>query len=110
MFKLNRVDLEILGILKVVFLTKKVNPIQSDDHMRLWIIRSLFAVSAFGLIARVILGLSGKEVSAEMSATFNTPVALFFGVLFLHINNESENTSLILFVLTWVSIVIGLYV
>ena len=110
MFKLNKVDQEILSILKVVFLTKKVNPIQSDDHMRLWIIRSLFVVSVLGLFTRLFLGISGRDVSAEMSAFFNMPVAMFFGALFLHINNESENTSLIVFILTWVSLVIGLYV
>jgi hypothetical protein len=110
MLKLNKVDQEILEILKVVFLTKKVNPLRSDDHLRLWIIRSLFAVSVFGLIGRVIMGLIGQELPSGSSALLNTPIAMFFGVLFLHINNESENTSLIVFALTWISIIIGLYV
>jgi hypothetical protein len=110
MSKLNKADQEIIGILKIVFLTKKVKPLQSDDHMRLWIIRSLFAVSVFGLISRVILGFAGKDITSDMSAIFNMPIAIFFGVLFLHINNESENTSLIVFALTWISLVIGLYV
>lgn len=110
MFKLNKTDQEIVRILKVVFLTKKVKPLQSDHHFRLWMIRSFFAVSLFCLITRVGMGLSGKEITSEMSALFNMPVAMFFGLLFLHINNESENISLIVFVLTWVSLVIGLYV
>lgn len=110
MFKLNKVDKEILEILKEIFLTKNVQPMVSDEHMRLWIIRSLFAVSIFGLIARVILCLSGKEISAEFSAGISMPIVLFFGVLFLHINNKSENASLIIFALTWLSIVVGLYV
>ena len=110
MFKLNKVDQEIIGILKVIFLTRNVNPIRSDDHMRLWIIRSLFAVSVLGLLTRLVLGLLGKEIFPEISAGINMPIALFFGVLFLHINNESENTSLIVFALTWASIVLGLYV
>jgi carbon starvation protein CstA len=110
MTALNKVDKEILEILRVVFLTTKVNPMQSDDHMRLWIIRSFFALSVFGLLARIAIGFSSREVSAEISVAFNMPIAIFFGVLFLHINNESENTSLIVFALTWLSIVIGLYV
>ena len=110
MFKLNKADQEILDILREIFLTKNVQPIASDEHMRLWIIRSLFALSILGLITRVILGLSGKNISAEYSATTSMPIALFFGVLFLHINNKSENMSLIVFALTWVSIVVGLYV
>ena len=110
MFKLNKSDREILGILKVVFFTKNVKPMQSDDHMRLWIIRLLFVASVFCLIARVIAGLLGQDIPAEISAAINATIALFFGVLFLHISNESENASLIMFALTWVSIVIGLYV
>ena len=110
MLKLNRIDQEILDILKETFLTKNIQPMASDEHMRLWIIRSFFVVSVFGLITRVILGLLGKEIPAELSAAFSLPIALFFGVLFLHINNKSENTSLIIFVLTWMSIVVALYV
>jgi len=110
MLKLNKVDQEILGILKVVLLTKRVNPMQSDDHMRLWIIRSFFALSVLAILARAISGFFGQEVTDITSAAANMPIAIFFGALFLHINNESENTSLIIFALTWASIVIGLYV
>ena len=105
MLKLNKTDEEILEILKVVFLTKKVNPMLSDDHMRLSTIRLLFAVSVFSILIRIVIG-----VPAEISAILNSPVVLFFGLLFIHINNELENTSLILLALTWLSILIGLYV
>ena len=80
--ELNKVDKEILGILKRVFLTKNINPMFSDDHMRIWIIRVLFAVSVFGLLTRVALGVFNHEVTAEMSIFFNMPIALFFGILF----------------------------
>ena len=106
MLKLNKTDEEILEILKVVFLSKKVNPMLSDNHMELGIIRSLFAVSVFSILTRIVIG----HVPAEISAILNSPVVLFFGFLFLHINNKLENTSLILFVLTWLSILIVLYV
>jgi len=110
MLKLNKVDKEILEILKVVFLTKNIRPMSSDDHMRIWIIRSFFGVSLLIIIVRVFLGLQGEKFPAEISSFFSMPIALFFGVLFIHINNESENTSLIVFVITWISIVIALYV
>ena len=100
MFKLNKVDIEILMILNRIFLNRKVNPILSDDNMRLWIIRSLFVVSLLCLITRVFMGFSEQEVTAELSAFFNIQIAMFFGMLFLHINNESENTSAIVFLLT----------
>ncbi|WP_230633702.1 hypothetical protein [Alteromonas macleodii] len=107
---LNKADKEILAILKTVFLTRGVRPLLSDDHLRIWIIRMLFLVSITGLISRIAMGIAGKEVTAEMSLFFNTPIAMFFGILFIHINNESENISIIVFVLTWISLVIGLYV
>lgn len=110
MFKLNKTDKEILVILKEVFSIKNSNPLASDDNMRLFIIRSLFLTSVVTLIARVSLWASNAEVNAEYSAIVALPIALFFGVLFLHINNKVKNTSLIIFVLTWISIVLGLYV
>lgn len=108
--QLNRVDREILEILKDVFQLRRVRPIESDHNMRLWMIRSSFLVSVFGLIARVVLGVIGVEITAEHSAVFNTPIAFFFTMLFLHLNNEVEDTSLIIFGLTWVSLILGLYV
>lgn len=110
MVKLNKVDHEIIEILKRIFLTRNVHPLYSDDNLRVWMIRAFFLVSVAGLLVRITAMLSGKVISTEMSAGINMPIAIFFGILFLHINNESENASLIVFILTWLSIVIGLYV
>ncbi len=108
--KLNKVDKEILDILKETFLTRNIHPLASDEHLRLWIIRTLLITSVLGFVVRVIIGLSGEEISPEFSSVISSPIALFFGALFLHINNKSENTSLIVFAITWISIVISLYV
>jgi len=106
--KLNEVDQEILEILKRTFLTRGIKPLGSDDHLRLWMLRGLLYTSLFGLISRIILGILDKDVSG-LSQIISAPIALFFGVLFIHINNEVENTSIIIFVLTWLSIVLALY-
>ena len=42
---MNKADEEILKILKEVFQLRRVNPIKSDNNMRLWIIRATFFVS-----------------------------------------------------------------
>ena len=73
-------------------------------------IRMFFVVSVIGLIGRVVMGFSGHEIEAEYSKIVNAPIAIFFALLFLHINNEVEETSLIMFVLTWVALMVGLYV
>jgi hypothetical protein len=110
MLRLNNADKEILEILKEVFQPKRVNPLKSDDNMRLWLIRSTFLVSVISLLARLLIAFNGHDVTAQESAMFNMPFAYFFTVLFLHINNKSESTSRIIIVLTWVSLMISLYV
>jgi carbon starvation protein CstA len=107
---MKKVDLEIIEILKDVFQLKRVRPIESDHNLRLWMIRMFFVVSVIGIIGRVVLGLSEHEISAEYSKIVNAPIAIFFALLFLHINNEVEETSLILFILSWVALMLGLYV
>jgi len=107
---MNKIDREIIEILKDVFQVKRVRPMESDHNMRLWMIRAFFLVSVVGLIGRVFMGFSGRDIPTEYSALVNTPLAFFFTMLFLHINNEVEETSLILFVLTWLALMLSLYV
>jgi hypothetical protein len=106
---MNKIDREILNILKDVFQLKRIRPIESDHNMRLWLIRSTFLVSVFGLVSRIVAEFIGHEITAEYSAIVNTPIAFFFTGLFLHINNEVEDTSVIIFILTWVALMLGLY-
>lgn len=107
---MNKIDREIIVILKDVFQLKRVRPIESDHNMRLWMIRAFFLVSVVGLVGRVVTGFSDRDIPAEYSAIVNTPLAFFFTMLFLHINNEVEETSLILFILTWLALMLNLYV
>ena len=107
---MKKVDLEIIEILKDVFQLKRIRPIESDHKLRLWMIRMFFVVSVIGLIGRVVMGFSEREIEAEYSNIVNAPIAIFFALLFLHINNELEETSLIMFILTWVALMMGLYV
>ena len=107
---MNKIDREILAILKEVFQLKWIRPMESDHNMRLCIIRSTFLVSVLALFSRVLTALMGKEVTPDHSAMINLPITFFFTVLFLHINNEVEDTSLIIFVLTWLALMISLWV
>ncbi|BFM20495.1 hypothetical protein R50076_15440 [Gilvimarinus japonicus] len=107
---MNKIDREIIKILKDIFQLRRVRPLNSDHNMRLWLIRMTFAVSLFGIIGRVVVGFTGRAIPAEYSAVVNTPIVIFFTLLFLHINNEVEESSVIIFVLTWVALVLGLYV
>ena len=107
---MKKVDQDIIKILKDVFQLKRVQPLESDHNLRLWMIRMFFVVSVIGLIGRVVMGFREREISADYSKIANAPIAIFFALLFLHINNEVEETSLIIFILTWISLMVGLYV
>ncbi|WP_350608580.1 hypothetical protein [Pseudoalteromonas sp. MER144-MNA-CIBAN-0113] len=106
--KLNETDLEILAILKNVFLSRNIKPLASDHYLRIWMIRCFFYVSVLCLITRIVIGLQGED-TALISSLLSVPTTFFFGTLFLHINNECENTSLLVLIITWVSIVIALF-
>ncbi|HHF3007097.1 hypothetical protein ACXHRA_17150 [Vibrio antiquarius] len=103
-------DREIIAILKDVFQLNFVKPMKSDHNLRIWMIRMTFAVSVLGLLGRGFLALTGHDITQDFSSMVNTPIAFFFTLLFLHINNEIEDTSIIMFVLTWLSLMLALYV
>ncbi len=110
MLNLNKADKEILHILKEIFLTKKVRPIQSDDHFRIWLVRMYFYVGVLCLMLRLGIWISGQEIDAQTSSFLSLNIAMFFGVLFLYINHKSESGSIIVFSLTWLSILCSLYI
>ncbi len=107
---MGKVDQEIIAILKDVFQLRFVKPMESDHNLRIWMIRLTFGISLVGLIGRGILVLAGHEITPDFSFAINTPIAYFFTLLFLHINNQIEDTSIIMFVLTWLSLMLTLYV
>lgn len=73
-------------------------------------IRGFCFVTLLGVATRVVIGLQGRQTPSELSAFLSTPIAFFFGLLFIHINSEAENTSVIIFAITWLSILVALYV
>ena len=110
MIQWNETDKEIIFILKEAFFTKKLRPLNSDEHLRFFFIRSFFYLSLFSLATRILLWGFGAIVTAKESAFFMLPISIFFTILFLHINNKSKNPSVIAMVLTWASLQISFYV
>jgi hypothetical protein len=107
---MNHVDQEIFQILKETFrLKKKGKLIDPDDLLAEGIIKWTLAASTLGIVIWIFLPLFGYEVPSMMKLIVGGPIGGFFGFLFLHLNNKVKNTSLILFVLTWVSMMFGYY-
>jgi carbon starvation protein CstA len=107
---MNKVDEELLGILKEIFRRKRKDEfLDPDDVIAESILKWLLALSVFSICVRLLLSIFEKDTSLLSQPVVATPIAFFFGLLFIHINNKSENPSVIMFALTWVSMVIGLY-
>jgi carbon starvation protein CstA len=108
---MNKADEEILSILKEVFVPNKKALISPDEHFRHWILRVLLLMSVLGILEIIILKLFTENVASNfLGGSVSFPIALFFGLLFIHINNKSENFSVLIFILSWVSLVVGLFV
>ncbi|MGV0035904.1 MAG: hypothetical protein ACNYPE_13425 [Candidatus Azotimanducaceae bacterium WSBS_2022_MAG_OTU7] len=107
---MNKTDEEILLILKETFRNKKKDMIYDpDDLMREWMIKMFLWLSLFMIAVGIVMFIFGKDVPSDYLQLTGVPVGIFFGLLFLHLNNKVENPSAILFVLTWVSMMAGLY-
>lgn len=107
---MNKADQEIFGILKEIVRNKKEGElIDPNDLMAEHIITGLFLLSLLGILAWVSLLLFGNEAPSSIRLIVGSPIVFFFGVLFFHLNNKIKNPSVIMFVLTWVSIMLGLY-
>mgnify|MGYP003389806437 CR=1 FL=1 len=107
---MNKADQEILGILKETFRRKNNDElIDPDDAMAESILKGLLALSVFGMSVRLFLYFLNKDTVWVSQPFVATPIAFFFGFLFIHLNNKSENPSVILYFLTWFSMVIGMF-
>ena len=107
---MNKADQEIFGILKEIVMNKKEGElIDPDDLIAENIIKGLFFLSLLGALAWVFLLLFSNEAPSSMSLIVGSFIGFFFGVLFFHLNNKLKNPSVIMFVLTWVSMMLGLY-
>ncbi len=109
-FSMNKADEEILEILKEVFVPNKKALISPDEHFRHWILRVLLLMSVLGIIEIIILEIFADNGSTGLGSFVSLPIALFFGLLFIHINNKSDNFSVLIFILSWLSLVIGLFI
>ena len=108
-YVINKVDREILAVLKVIFQFRRGHFLASDHHLRLWVIRSTFFISILSLGTRIVAEILGQDITVAYAAITNLPIAFFITLLFIHINNEVEDANVIIFALTWGTLMLGLY-
>lgn len=102
-------DKEIIEIVKELFRSKKGELIDPDDLLREQIVKWSIYMAIFCVVTLVpakIFGSSGDEhINWLLSGVFGVAFTLFF----IHLNIKSKNPSLILYVLTWLSLMVSLW-
>ena len=106
---MSEIDKEIILILKDLFQNKKNEYIDPDDYLRKQIVKWSIYLAMFSLLAFMPMKLLDKSVPAGMNSFISLNFAVAFTLLFIHINNKSQNPSLIMYGLTWLSLMISLY-
>ena len=108
MIKLNSTDREILDIIKDI--VKSNNKWQDpDDTMAELLIKSFAIMSLLCIIVSII-----NKVILNNEVNFtpfsSTIYSLFFMMLFMHLNNKSTTSSIILYGLTFISTMISIWI
>ena len=105
---MNKVDEEILSILKETFRKKSATELHDpDEATKEFILKFLLFFTLIFLVLRIAFG---DEVSAHLGSISATMSSIFFGILFIHINNKLEEPSIIMFGLTWLSLTFGVFI
>ena len=106
---MNKADREIIKILKETFRRKKGELYDPDDLMREGFIKGSLVLSLISISVCVVSFLATNETPEGMKLLASGPIGIFFGVLFFQLNLKSENPSVILFALTWISMMLGFW-
>ncbi len=102
-------DREIIEIVRALFRSKKGELIDPDDLVREQIVRWSIYMAMFCVVTLVpakIFGISGDE---HINGLLSGVIGVAFTLLFIHLNVKSKNPSLIMYVLTWLSLMVGLW-
>lgn len=102
-------DKEIVEIIKELFRSKKSEFIDPDDFLREQIVKWSIYVAVFCVVALVPAKLFGGSGSDHINGFLSGVIGVAFTLLFVHLNIKSKNPSLILYVLTWLSLMVSLW-
>ena len=102
-------DREIVQILKELFRSKKNELVDPDDLLRDKIVKSTIYLAVFCIIALVPIKVFGSVENTHINGFLSGVIGVAFTLLFIHLNIKSKNPSFILYVLTWLSLMLSLW-
>ncbi len=102
-------DKEIIMILKELFRNKNNELIDPDDLLREKIVKWTIYLALFCVVTLVSVQIFGHSDSDHVNGFLSGVIGVAFTLLFVHLNIKSKNPSLILYVLTWLSLMVSLW-
>ncbi|GBL03155.1 hypothetical protein [Glaciecola sp. KUL10] len=102
-------DKEIIEILKELFRNKDNEFVDPDELLQEQIVKWSIYVAGAGLTILLPIKLLGSADHSAASGLLSGIVGVAFTLLFIHLNVKSKNPSVILYILTWLSLMLSLW-
>jgi hypothetical protein len=102
-------DKEIVQILKELFRSKKNELVDPDDLLQEKIVKSTIYLALICILVLLPIKLIGNAETTNVDGILSGVIGMAFTLLFIHLNIKSKNPSIILYVLTWLSLMISLW-
>lgn len=106
---MNDIDKEIISILKDLFTSKKNEYVDPDELLRETIVKWSLYIVLMSVVVCVFLELLGKELPGGNNGSISTLLAIASTLLFFYINYKSKKPSLIMYGITWFSLMCTFY-
>jgi hypothetical protein len=100
-------DREIIEIVKELFCNKNSKLTDPDDRLQDHIVKQTIYLAILCTVILVPIQIFGDVV--HIKGVLSGVVSLAFTFLFFHLNIKSKNPSLILYILTWLSLMLSLW-
>jgi hypothetical protein len=107
---MNEADREIIGIVKDLFRNKRGELIDPDDLLQEQIVKWSIYMAIFCVITLVPVKIFGNLDTDHTSGLLSGVIAVAFTLIFVHLNIKSKNPSFIMYALTWLSLMVSLWV
>ncbi|MDC9511787.1 hypothetical protein PSH47_03320 [Pseudoalteromonas sp. CST5] len=103
-------DKEIIDILKELFRNKNNEFVDPDDLLLEQIVKWSIYLALLGLLILLPIKIFGNADQSAASSMLSGIVGVAFTLLFIYLNIKSKNPSIIMYVLTWFSLMLSLWV
>jgi hypothetical protein len=102
-------DKEIIEIMKELFRNKNNELIGPDDLLRETFVKGSIYFALFCVVTLVPIKIFGYSGSDYINGVLSGVIRGAFTLIFVYLNTKSKNPSFILYVLTWLSLMVNLW-